>query len=156
MYREHGGMVLRRIRRFYQGHEAEEVLQEVFMRIMTTHAVYRGESSRITWLYRLTTRYCLNRLRDARRREELLDEFGPPSWGVGVAGPQQEARVFLDQLWRTLDAELAVIGVYHFVDGLSHAEIADMIGVSRRTVGNRIGTLQQLARQAAGNKPEEP
>jgi RNA polymerase sigma-70 factor (ECF subfamily) len=154
MYRDHGAMVLRRIKRFYRGDEAEEVLQEIFIRVLTTDAVFRGEASTVTWLYRLTTRYCLNRLRNARRREELLDQHGTPSWGVGIASPPQESRVFLEQLWRTLDEELALVGVYYFVDGMSHAEIASAIRVSRRTVGNRIATLQQMAHDAAGIPPE--
>ena len=34
-----------------------------------------------------------------------------------------------------------MFAVYYFVDGLTHAEIAGIVGVSRRTVGNRIEEL---------------
>jgi RNA polymerase sigma-70 factor (ECF subfamily) len=154
MYRKHGAMVLRRIRRFYDADEAEEVLQEIFMRVLTTTAVFRGEASTVTWLYRLTTHHCLNRLRDARRRRELLEEYGTPTWGVGVASAGQEAKIFLDQLWQTVDNELLVIGTYHYVDGLTHAEIAELTGLGRRTIGNRLTTLTTLAKEAAALHPE--
>ena len=67
-------MVLRGIRRFYRGDEAEDVLQEVFMRVLDKLDSFRGDSSPVTWLYQLTTRYGLNRLRNEGRRRELLDD----------------------------------------------------------------------------------
>ena len=98
LYDRHGGMVYRRVRRFYSTEEAEEVVQEVFLRLMSTKATFRGESAITTWLYQVTTRHCLNRLRNARRRRELLDEHGTPSWGQPIAPARQESRVFLDQV----------------------------------------------------------
>jgi RNA polymerase sigma-70 factor (ECF subfamily) len=149
LYDRHGAMVLRRVRRFYRGDEADEVLQEIFLRLLTTKASFRGEAAVTTWLYQVTTRHCLNRLRNARRRRELLDEHGAPAWGTPIAPPRQEARVFLEQLWSTLDEELVLIGVYAYVDGLSHAAIAELLGVSRRTVGNRLQTLAELVQAAS-------
>jgi RNA polymerase sigma-70 factor (ECF subfamily) len=156
MYRRYRGLVYRRIRRFYSGDEAEEVLQEVFVRVLSTPSGFQGDSSPSTWLYQLTTRHCLNRLRDAKRRKELLDTFGEPTWSVGRASPDTEARVFLEELWATLDPELAEIGTYYFVDGMPHHEIARVLGVSRRTVGNRLATLQQIASRAADRTGEVP
>ncbi len=158
LYDRHGGMVYRRVRRFYSTEEAEEVVQEVFLRLMSTSSTFRGESAVTTWLYQVTTRHCLNRLRNARRRRELLDHHGAPSWGQPIAPARQEARVFLDQVWATLDEEQLLIGTYHFVDGMSHAAIAELMGVSRRTVGNRLQALRDKVEAAAEPKPraDEP
>lgn len=153
-YRVHGAAVYRRILRFYRAQEAEEVLQEVFLRVLRTADSYRGESSPVTWLYQVTTRHCLNRLRDAKRRRELFEQHGRPGWSREIDQHDPDARVFLDQLWRELDEELAVIGVLYFVDGMSHAQIAGTLGVSRRTVGNRLATLQERARAVAGEREE--
>ena len=149
IYRDHGDMVRRRIRRFYGPEEAEDVLQEVFVRLMSTRSAWRGDSALITWLYQVTTRHCLNRLRDSRRRQGMIERHGGPDWGLPVRGPDQEAGVFLRQLWRELDEELAMVGVYYFIDDMSHAAIADVMGVSRRTVGNRVAELRRLARARA-------
>ncbi|MFT4628192.1 MAG: RNA polymerase sigma factor (sigma-70 family) [Myxococcota bacterium] len=153
-YREYGAAVFRRIRRFYSSQEAEEVLQEVFVRVLRTADGYRGDASPMTWLYQVATRHCLNRLRDARRRQDLLLEHGRPAWSRDVDPSDVEARVFLQQLWREIDEEQALIGVMYFVDGMTHAQIAEAVGVSRRTVGNRIGALQARARAAAGEEAE--
>ena len=60
-----------------------------------------------------------------------------------------ETRAFLKQVWRLLDEELSEIGTYHYVDGLTQAEIADLLGCSRRTVGNRLTTLRATVTAAA-------
>lgn len=153
LYQRFGPMVLRRIRRFYAGEEAQDVLQEIFVRAIDKQSSFRGESSPGTWLYALTTRYCLNRRRDERRRKELLAEHDQAAhWSSAVQKEQQEQAVLLQQLWQDLDEELSLIGLYYYLDGMSHAEIAELVGCSRRTVGNRLleleGQLQARLRPA--------
>ena len=143
LYQRFGPMVLRRIRRFYSGEEAQDVLQEVFMRAMDKQSSFRGDSSPGTWLYAMTTRYCLNRRRDEKRRQELLLEHdNAASWQGKVAHERQEQEVLVKQLWRDLDEELALIGIYYYLDGMSHNEIAELTGCSRRTIGNRLLELE--------------
>jgi RNA polymerase sigma-70 factor (ECF subfamily) len=150
LYQRFGPMVLRRIRRFYSGDEAQDVLQEIFMRVLDKQSSFRGESSPGTWLYAMTTRYCLNRLRDERRRRELLAEHDNAAcWSSAVAKERQEQEVLVRQLWRDLDEELSLIGIYYYLDGMSHAEIASLVGCSRRTVGNRLAELGALLQSRA-------
>ncbi|MCO4743243.1 MAG: sigma-70 family RNA polymerase sigma factor [Proteobacteria bacterium] len=150
LYRVHGGVAFRRILQFYPRNMAEEVLQEVFVRVLKSQNSFRGDSHPATWLYQVTTRHCLNRRRNERRREELLAHFGDPSWMNPVSPANQETVTFLEQIWRELDPETLEIAVYFYRDGLSHAAIAEQLGVSRRTVGNRLTRLIEQAREAAG------
>jgi RNA polymerase sigma factor (sigma-70 family) len=151
IYRQHGGVVLRRIRRFYRGDEAEDVLQEVFMRVMDKLDTFRGESSMTTWLYQITTRYCLNRLRNSNRRQELWEEQGDSLyWSQPVSQANQERTALYRELWRELDEDLLNIGIYYYLDGMTHAEIARVTGVSRRTIGNRLIELQRRAKEVGG------
>lgn len=149
LYRQHAGLVIRRVRRFFPGDEAEEVVHEVFLRALEKADSFRGESSPTTWLYQLTTRHCLNRLRDLKRRRAALELFSDDPWAAPVP-EDPEAQLFLTQVWASLDPELATIGVYYFVDGLHHARIAELLGVSRRTIGNRIEALRAHVAAAAG------
>ncbi len=153
LYRDHSGMVLRRVRRFFHGEEAEEVVHEVFLKVLEKAHTFRQQSSPTTWLYQLTTNHCLNRLRnrDTRRRALALNAELPwllPSKG----GPDGETAMFLEQLWDGLEPSLREIGVYYFVDEMSHGEIAELLGVSRRTIGNRIEALRAHARKIAGGE----
>ncbi|MFT5686995.1 MAG: RNA polymerase sigma factor (sigma-70 family) [Myxococcota bacterium] len=153
LYQRYGAMVLRRIRRFYRGDEAEDVLQEVFMRVIDKLDTFRGESSMVTWLYQLTTRYCLNRLRNESRRKELWEEHSDVVyWSKPTSAAGQERTALLGELWRHLDDELITIGIYYHLDGMTHAEIARVVGCSRRTVGNRLEELTRAAIEFGGAK----
>ena len=65
----------------------------------------------------------------------------------------QETVALLGQILRSLDAEQAEVAVYYFIDGMTHAEIARIVGCSERTVGNRLERLRKAARAAAGEEP---
>ena len=116
------------------------------MRAMASIDNFKQASSPSTWLYRLTTNYCLNRIRDQRRRRELLDENYPFLRAGQVQAPQQDISLFMSELWKNLDEDLAQIGVYYYVDGLTHDEIARIVGCAPRTVGFRLDKLKQQAR----------
>ena len=148
LYRQYGALVRRRIRRFFSDEEADDVLQEVFTRVIARQGSFRGDSSPATWLYQVTTRHCLNRLRDRGRRQELWVERGDVYWSQPVAPGDQEARSRLAQAWRDMDEELVAVGIYYHLDGLTHERIAELVGCSRRTVGNRLAELHERTRGA--------
>lgn len=146
LYRRFGPMVLRRVRRFVQDEqEAMETVQEIFLRVLTHGESFRGEASAATWLYQIATRHCLTRLRDGGRRRELMEGRDEISWAPTVSRPTQEHVALVRSLWRVLDPQLVEIGVYYYLDGMSHEEIAEVLGVSRRTVGNRLAELSASA-----------
>lgn len=147
LYRRCAPALHRRIRRFFRGDEAEEVLQEVFVIVLERREQFRGESSPSTWLYRIATNHCLNRLRNQARRRELWLESSDELWYGRAEPASQEAATALSRLWRELPEELVSIGVYHYVDGMTHDEIARLMGVSRRTIGNRLKELEEAARR---------
>ncbi len=152
LYRTHGRSVRSRIRRFFGDEEADDVLQEVFMKVVDRQASFRGDSSAATWLYQLTTRHCLDRLRNQRRRQELWVHTQDLSWASPICGSDQESKALLQELWKTLDPELVEIGIYYHLDGMSQPDIAQVLGVSRQTVGNRLAALQAQARALGGGK----
>jgi RNA polymerase sigma factor (sigma-70 family) len=152
LYRRFGPMVLRRGRRFLPPDAAEDVLHEVFVRALERLHAFRHEASPATWLFTVTTRLCLNRLRDHRRREALLCEHGPAAHaatGHGARDGHPEARAFLGEVWRHVletDEELAMIGTLYHVDGMTTADIGAALGVSDRTIAARLQRLTALVR----------
>lgn len=149
LYERYSGVVWRRARSFYRPDEADEVVQEVFLRVAQQVGTFRGDSSPVTWLYQVTTRHCLNRLRDTRRRRELLELHGQPTWSAPCAPADQETLTMLAQVIEDLDEELLAIAILYYRDGLSHDAIATVLGCSRRTIGNRLARITELARRAA-------
>lgn len=150
LYARHGRAVLRRIRRFFPGVEAEELLHEVFESVLRHRDGFRGDASPTTWLWCITTRHCLGRLRDERRRAELLAQHGAPAWADPVSSADQETLATLARLWDRIDPELMEIAVYHWIDGMGRDDIGALLGVTGRTVTNRLQQLVALARAEEG------
>lgn len=146
LYQRYYPMVARRVRQFVPRDEVEAVTHDVFLRALENAADFRSESSPVTWLYRMTTNHCLNWARDRRTRTRLLERFGPTSFAERHTA-DADTVAFVHDLWRGLDPELAAIGIYFYLDGLTQADIARTIGCSERTVASRIKELQSTIRK---------
>jgi RNA polymerase sigma factor (sigma-70 family) len=113
---------------------AKDICQEIFLRVMRLEDPGQLAANPLAWLYRATTNLCLNQLRDGKRQQELLSSWA----GEESQGPSADARIIVDRILREVPEDLQETAVYYYVDELSHEEIAQIVGTSRRTVGNRL------------------
>jgi len=153
LYRKFGPLVQRRARSILgNDDEARDAMQEVFVRAITCIAEFRGQSQPSTWLYRITTNLCLNRIRDGKRRRDRLREVGIARDAAGGATslPDHVSTVTLRNLLKQLPEELGTIAIYYYVDEMDQDEIAALLGVSRRTVGYRLDQFRERARALLG------
>jgi RNA polymerase sigma factor (sigma-70 family) len=147
IYGAHGHVVLRRARQLLGNEtEAQDVLQEIFMSLMTSPGQFDGRSAATTFLYSATTHRCLNRLRDRATRARLLR--GRPRAEAGEA--RSDAIAEVRDLLARLPDELAQAAVYSYVDEMTHEEIAEQMGCSRRHVGDLLARASELARKRVG------
>jgi RNA polymerase sigma-70 factor (ECF subfamily) len=150
VYERYGRSVYRRACKLLGDPEAaKDATQEVFMRVMRLDEGDGLGSNPLAWLYRATTNLCLNWLRDARRRRAIMSSRASEEATLG----DPDARVIVRRILREVPEYLQDIAVYYYVDELSHDEIAEIIGVSRRTVGHRLSAFHKhigdsLAREA--------
>ncbi len=128
--------------------EAQDALQEVFVRVIRSMGEFRGQSQPSTWLYRIVTNLCLNRIRDSKRQRARLQEAGLGRSDVqpGGAGAGPDGRIVLQRVLDRIDPELGEIAVYYYVDEMDQAEIASILGLSRRTIGYRLERFLAEAR----------
>jgi RNA polymerase sigma-70 factor (ECF subfamily) len=144
LYRTYGSMVLRRARTLLgDEHAAQDMVQEVFMKAIRAFPGFRGESSLTTWLYQVTTNHCLNTIRDGARRRRALERRMPTREPVAESA---EDRVGVDELLQQLPRELAEVAIYYYVDQMNQDEIATLLGISERTVRNRLRDFKDAAR----------
>jgi RNA polymerase sigma-70 factor (ECF subfamily) len=145
LYRLHAPAAFRRARRML-GDEADahEVVQDVFVALLAQPQQYARRSSLSTYFYSAVTNACLNRIRSRRTRTRLAERavLRPAS----AEALDAEQCVVLHSALRTLPDLLAQVAIYHYIDDLTHDEIAQIIGCSRRHVGK---LLAQLARHSA-------
>lgn len=150
LFERHGPRVYRRaLRLLGNPGDAEEATQEIFIRVFRGASGFREQSQLTTWLYQITTNYCLNLIRDRSRRAQLHEAHVVP---MADASSQSEPSrpedlVLLRRLLVTADERQAAAAVYVFIDGMSHEEAAELLGVSKRTVGNLLERFQAWAQE---------
>jgi RNA polymerase sigma-70 factor (ECF subfamily) len=152
LYRRYGPSVLRRARSLLQDEQAaRDAMQEVFIRALTSKVVFHEGVSPMTWFYRVTTNLCLNLIRSRGRRLRMLSS---QSTGEPMADAVAEDRVAVMQVLSLVPEELGRIAIYYFVDHMKQEEIAELLGVSRRTIGNRLEEFKKLARMELNEELE--
>jgi RNA polymerase sigma-70 factor (ECF subfamily) len=126
--------------------DAEEVSQEVFIRIYRGLAKFRGESALDTWVYRLAVNAALSHVdrRPARAEgEEALAQIAADDGPV--RDPRLAAR--LERALAALPPGYRAVLVLHDVEGLSHEEIAEIVGC-------RVGTSKSQLHKARAKMRE--
>ena len=131
---------------------ANDVSQQIFLKLMTSIVQFRGDSAFTTWLYRLVVNTCIDEQRKRRRflpfgesipMSKVADRSGPEKHYAKreVADCVQAAIQELKPKWR-----LPILLKY--VEGLSYEEIADVLSCSKGTVASRLNRGHQaLARK---------
>lgn len=144
LYRSHGPSVLRRARRILGREDAsQDVLHEIFVSLLTEPEQFSGRSSILTWLYSVTTHKCLNRLRDERARERILDQRGKSL--EEAHDPAPDNALFVREFLAQIPDDQGKAAVYSYVDGMSHEDIARTMDCSPRKVGYLLEQVRERA-----------
>ena len=142
LYVRFESMVLRRCR-YLLGDEDEafDTMQEVFVDVIEKgdHTIHSPSG----FLFVMATRKCLNKLRTRRRRPEEPDsELVYAIARAGETGEQSIARMTLQWLFGRQPESSSVIAMLYFVDGLTHAQVADEVGMSVSGVRKRLRQMR--------------
>lgn len=142
LYREFGPAVFRRARRMLgDDMDAEEALQEVFLKAFRKLDRFEARGKTLNWLYRITTNHCLNVIRSRKRRRALADAYAAEPRAPDAPVDLTTLRMLLSQA----KPKLATTAVYVHIDGMSYAEAAEVLGVSKSTVRNLINRFDAWA-----------
>jgi RNA polymerase sigma-70 factor, ECF subfamily len=129
--------------------DARDAVQEVFLKAYRKAADFRPHGQVYTWLYRIATNHCLNKLRRRRlvrfvRWEEPAEQDAPPfDPPDGAADPAAalEARRQWRQTREVIGAlpagQRAVLVLARF-EGLSYRQIAEILGITEGAVESRL------------------
>src|SRR5688572_28521490 len=110
--------------------QANDALQQTFLKAFEGLDRFEGRSSLKTWLFGIAHHRCLDALKQRRRREKRLDSLeavqhvADPSVGVEHMAVARERRVALDACLRQLPARIREVVLLRFNLGLSYPEIA--------------------------------
>ena len=138
--------------------DAEEVMQETFLKAFRSWPTYRGEAAPFTWLYRIAVNSTLTHLRKHRLRTffsfEKINEDDRISAEVIAAltdATGADRETFARELQEKLNEAMHKLSIKHRtvitlfeIDGLSHQEIAEVMDCSVGTVRSRLHYAKQL------------
>lgn len=132
--------------------EAEDAVQDAFVRIFRSVGSFEGRSRFSTWIYRVVVNACHDRLRRRRDTAPLdLDNDAPPASPAG----DPALRVALEQGLRSLPERQRSAFVLFAVEGFAHREIAEILDVSAGNSKTLVfEARRKLARFLAGRRPE--
>ncbi len=139
--------------------EAEDVVQETYVRAFTHLDSFRGESSFATWLTRIAMNEALGRLRRRRPHVDLTDlkpgvleaqiiQF-PQSLNLGdpeKSMAQREIQHVVERAIDDLPESFRVVFITRIVEGMSVAETAELLGLKPETVKTRLHRARSLLR----------
>jgi len=135
LYQRFGASILRRALRILGDEQrARDVCHDVFVQIL--RADRWSPPSPLAWLYVTTTNACLNLLRADRRRCLALAEMTYPT----SAAPPTEAGLLLEKV----PPAFQELVIYWAIEQMSQDEIALLLGVSQKTVSNRLRELREI------------
>ncbi len=133
--------------------DAEDAVQETFLKVHRAASTYNGEAAFTTWMYRVLINTCYDALRKRQRRiQEAPIDDGIASVRAG-SSVDDAKRMTLRKMLAELPEQRRTVFVLFEIEGLSHAEIARILNISE---GNSkwilFATKKQLQEQWKTNR----
>jgi RNA polymerase sigma-70 factor, ECF subfamily len=161
LMRRHNPQVYRAARSIlHDDGEAEDVMQDAYVRAYEHLREFEGRSRFSTWVTRIAVHEALARARRNKRHDTFdAAEEGPSMPAAPVASPEQqtsdgEMRLLLEKAVGALPEEFRSVFVLRAVQGMNGAEVADCLGIEEATVKTRLfrarGRLRDLLEAAGG------
>ena len=152
LYRSHVARIHSLVRRMVGGEaDADELVQDVFVRVWQRLGSFRGEAAFGTWLHRLAVNLVLNWIKGtARGRSLMSDDTALDFTPSRPASP--ETALDLEDAMRKLPRGARQVFVLHDVEGFRHEEIAGLLGVTSGTSKAQLHRARMLLRGHLGGE----
>ena len=149
LMREQQGMVFSLAYRFLRDRmRAEELAQDVFLRLYQHLDELESEAHAVFWLRRVTTQRCIDEARRRKRRPEVaLDEMEPPAAPTHPGDPLLHEH--LRRLVGSLPESARMIVLLRYQEDLGPAEIANVLGMQVNTVKSQLHRAIETLREKA-------
>ncbi|NBC04846.1 MAG: sigma-70 family RNA polymerase sigma factor [Bacteroidetes bacterium] len=123
------------------GVEAEDILQETFLKAYKNIDQFEGNANMYTWLYSIARNKCIDEFRkrkyESNRSSIPVEDYNIES-DEFKSKDQQEDTELLKEAISELPELLRSIVVMKSIDGLTYPEISDVTGVNEQTLKNRM------------------
>lgn len=143
LHRRHTPRLLRLIMRMLGSADgdAEDLVQETWIRAVEKLSSFRGEAQFGTWLTRIGIRMTLDYLREGKRAHLPMGQAAEPM----SCKPTHDERMDLEQVFACLPNGYRTVLLLHDLEGFTHAEIGEILGIPEGTSKSRLNAARKLA-----------
>lgn len=140
--------------------EALDLAQETFVRAWTALPNFKGQSQFRTWLYRIATNLCYNRLPNLRRSlndlgDDLMENIPEPHFDTPAhAYESNETKQHLQDAIQSLDSNYQLLITLRYQNELSYEEIAATLNLPLGTVKTGIFRAKEQLRKSLAQMEE--
>lgn len=140
--------------------EALDLAQETFVRAWTALPNFKGQSQFRTWLYRIVTNLCINRLPNLRRSlndlgDDVMEEIPEPHFSTPAQTYESnETRQHLQDAISSLDSNYQLLITLRYQNELSYEEIASTLNLPLGTVKTGIFRAKEQLRKSLAQLEE--
>lgn len=147
LYRRHSPRIYGLCCRMLGEPDAEDALQDVFVRAWRKLALFRGDAAFGTWLYRVAINHLLGRRAARASRPELNATNAVER--LPASGPRDrvDLRVDFERAIRRLPEGARAVFILHDVEGYTHEEIGEMLRVKPGTSKSQLHRARMTLRQ---------
>ncbi len=141
--------------------EALDLTQETFVRAWTALPNFKGQSQFRTWLYRIVTNLCYNRLPNLRRSlndlgDDVMEEIPEPRFNAPASEfESNETKQHLQQAIQNLEANYQLLITLRYQNELSYEEIASTLNLPLGTVKTGIFRAKEQLRKSLAHLEEQ-
>ena len=129
---------------------AEDLLQDVFLKIFSKLESLRKTETFVSWMYRIAVNTCFGYLRGSRRQVQRTVPLNNVKERIGQDAAESSERLMkksLDNAIQSLPARMKTIFLLHDVQGFKHDEIAPMLGCSVGTSKSQLFKARMKIRE---------
>jgi RNA polymerase sigma-70 factor (ECF subfamily) len=139
----------------YNSEMAEDLLQDIFLKVFSHLHDIRNEETFVGWIYRIAVNTCYSYLR--RKKSQLqrtlpLDEVEGKIEGENYKSGDEIMKKSLDDAIQNLPDKMKSTFILHDVQGFKHREISQMLGCSTGTSKSQLFKARMKIREYLGNK----
>jgi RNA polymerase sigma-70 factor (ECF subfamily) len=129
--------------------DAEDAVQDTFLKVQRSIASFRGQSSFVTWTYRILINTCYDARRSRLRKKEVANDESEetPRLEPRAPGAHPTLRMALERALEKLTRHQRDVFLLYEVEGFRHAEIAGMLEMTETASKNTLFQAKKNLRQ---------
>lgn len=143
---DHKGLIYKVVRIYAGPSDGDDLLQDILMQLWQSMSSFKQQSKPSTWIYRVALNTALAKYRKDKKHRQKRQSIDMDSLSAGrQAEPNADEANPVDQLYHAIRQLPKVDGslILMHLDGLSHRDIAEVLGITENHVGVRLHRTKQ-------------